>query len=1095
VKNYDSYIDCFERVKDILSKRKVSLDETHFVVVEDGVTSAVERLLFSSLNNNGALSNGAFDVEVVSFARLFFKLKERFEVWEGRVLDIVPLGRSGAIMLLKKVVFENIDKVKVFSRSVKFSGFFEVLYDTIVELSMHNAKLSMQSSYGNEDGNKFAGATIDCLLLVAEKDRGRPIVNSKNKKHSDNVKIKNNFNNNSALNNSGALKTSTDFKLNEIQAISELFFAECDKHKYVDRAGQMKLLCEIIPKLDLKNDHFYFVGIDKLTVVEKEIVELISMQKFACNMQNSCESEKGSKMVGADIDCLQGGLGTDGGRIMTTLESVLKSKTKPNNNCVLILTKASDEHELIKNIASRIRHNIINGMKFSDMAVIAQDSSHDRIKRIFSEYDIAFHLDEKLILGEQEIARQLLESEEWKIRNEELKIKDGNNENNLTASSLSIKTLVEKILVQINAEKRLEELTKLTQIDLMQVPRKMIEVAEQCEKITNNFGMQKKIFVEGILSQKISFIPKLVDVVEIGSVDKFLAKRYKEIFVLNFLEEVFFKSKKDFALSNKDFKKLGIEVDDVKNIEMEEARLERVLLQNEGVFFTVLENGLDDEPFVKELLLKDDVECRVQISCDIEEMISHESRGIEVALLSETAVKEGEKGVSFHQDLVNALGGKVEMFRDRVGDRFLINSGGSNNLTISSFSTLNSQLSKSISSSRLETYFSCPLKAFLKYSLDLKKIEKNEIQPYETGNFLHEVVERVFSSIAWKDNEIEESVRKICGEILERDERLQKILKDGQIERLTNEAVRLSKILINQVQKGSFVPKYFEKHLKEFETKLEFSIENGSMQKFECRMQNNCGYEDNNKLVEATNGRPLLDTEQNNGRLLVAPASDIFKNKKNSDNNCALNKTPLKGIIDRIDFFNNPKDGKTYARIIDYKTGRREGSKFSFKDLYYGKKVQLTLYAKVLIENGYNIAGLFYFPLNAGVFNEDETDFRLEGVYLKDGDILNAHDIALSVPLSTSSVLAGAATKKDGDLDGRKRPKAFTQEELKKIIDYSFYVCKKALDEMNEGRFEVKPLKEECSRCDYSSICLGVEKKEREMSFGESDIKKFLVNS
>ena len=140
---FKNYIECFEEVKNILSKRKVSLDETHFVVTEEGVTSAVERLLFSMHNHQPPTTNhqltGAFDIEVVSFPRLFYKLKERYEVQEGSVLDIVPLNRSGAIMLLKKVVFENIDKIiKNLYNINLYSGksIHAVLLGTVIGLPM-----------------------------------------------------------------------------------------------------------------------------------------------------------------------------------------------------------------------------------------------------------------------------------------------------------------------------------------------------------------------------------------------------------------------------------------------------------------------------------------------------------------------------------------------------------------------------------------------------------------------------------------------------------------------------------------------------------------------------------------------------------------------------------------------------------------------------------------------------------------------------------------------------------------------------------------------------------------------------------------------
>ena len=54
----------------------------------------------------------------------------------------------------------------------------------------------------------------------------------------------------------------------------------------------------------------------------------------------------------------------------------------------------------------------------------------------------------------------------------------------------------------------------------------------------------------------------------------------------------------------------------------------------------------------------------------------------------------------------------------------------------------------------------------------------------------------------------------------------------------------------------------------------------------------------------------------------------------------------LTGKIDRVDTYE--KDGTTYFRIVDYKTGRKD---FSYTDLLYGKDLQMLLYLFALQEN------------------------------------------------------------------------------------------------------------------------------------------------
>ena len=61
----------------------------------------------------------------------------------------------------------------------------------------------------------------------------------------------------------------------------------------------------------------------------------------------------------------------------------------------------------------------------------------------------------------------------------------------------------------------------------------------------------------------------------------------------------------------------------------------------------------------------------------------------------------------------------------------------------------------------------------------------------------------------------------------------------------------------------------------------------------------------------------------------------------------------LTGFVDRVDKVDN------YFRIIDYKTGKTDNVK---KDLFYGKKLQLFLYANSMKEKlGLDCGGVYYF--------------------------------------------------------------------------------------------------------------------------------------
>ena len=89
-------------------------------------------------------------------------------------------------------------------------------------------------------------------------------------------------------------------------------------------------------------------------------------------------------------------------------------------------------------------------------------------------------------------------------------------------------------------------------------------------------------------------------------------------------------------------------------------------------------------------------------------------------------------------------------------------------------------------------------------------------------------------------------------------------------------------------------------------------------------------------------------------------AEKQFENYK-LDNNLHIS-----GVVDRIDVLDI--DSNKYMRIIDYKTGR---DSFSFKDIYFGIKIQLLVYMSV-IKNilGEKPVSFGYMPIKNKFYSE-----------------------------------------------------------------------------------------------------------------------------
>ena len=157
----------------------------------------------------------------------------------------------------------------------------------------------------------------------------------------------------------------------------------------------------------------------------------------------------------------------------------------------------------------------------------------------------------------------------------------------------------------------------------------------------------------------------------------------------------------------------------------------------------------------------------------------------------------------------------------------------------------------------------------------------------------------------------------------------------------------------------------------------------------------------------------------------------------------------LIGIVDRIDEYEN------YFRIIDYKTGKSE---FSFKELYYGKKIQLFLYALVMEKlTGKKAAGVFYFPVKNEFLEEHKNDtlYKMQGSFLQDTLIIKALDNKLS-PENLKSNFVNLKLKKDSSenefiLDENSLNRSYNFNEWKKIQEYVFSLVNKAVEEILNG--------------------------------------------
>jgi len=186
----------------------------------------------------------------------------------------------------------------------------------------------------------------------------------------------------------------------------------------------------------------------------------------------------------------------------------------------------------------------------------------------------------------------------------------------------------------------------------------------------------------------------------------------------------------------------------------------------------------------------------------------------------------------------------------------------------------------------------------------------------------------------------------------------------------------------------------------------------------------------------------------------------------------------LDGKIDRIDLYTDG-DGVSYVRIIDYKTGDKE---FKIDDVYNGINFQLLVYLFAVCKGGLLIngkrtypkaGGVLYFPvmMKKGKFSyktdSDKVEKNLKNSCRRSGLILGENDIRVK-------------------MEGVNKGKYITAKE---VSEKTFDVLKKWLDnffirlikEMDSGDISAFPLAnangdlDTCKYCDYKVICKNTE--------------------
>lgn len=997
--------------------------QKHIIITPDKSSLYYERKLFEILNEDSF-----FDVATTTLSRFANNV-----VGKGNNI----LSKQGGILIVKRILLENKDKLISFNKSSELIGFAGNLFETICMFKSCNIHPSQ----------------IEDVMSQT-------------------------------LNN----------KLKDIKLVYEKY-EEYLKEDYTDSFNRLNLCALKINKELFNNTNFYFIGFDDFTKQGYQIIEKLIKSANSVSISTTFAKKDGvknnyniylnniyyniidlAKLCGVNCDTIEIENNLPKEKKFLS-EQIFAHKTNKYNDKqeFVELIKYNDINDEIKNTALNIKYNIINSkLRFKNFAVVVSDLNKYKtlIKDNFSDVGISYFLDESKKLKDTLLSRFV--SNLISILNRPTKF---NVINFLKSSLLNIKSnIVDKYYAYID---KYEPFGKdlLNQQDfevgkyLSIILSKMNKEEDSVENLLNNV---KEILTELEFEKLIDNLMKkyhdnndIKNYRELNQSYNKIVKIFNEINVLNnykctynelnkfydlFAENtnivvppvvadaVFITDLNCINLNNIDYVYYlgfneglaphysvdsGIITDDeimkmplksrlnptinVINKRLKFKLFELMFVANKKAIISYPTKSIDGEMFPNNLITN------LQVIYGIENIINGSNY---IDLVNNNLINFDAENFAYNNfSKVVAMDNFVKLLKywdnysdnknyiktlstlgKLIGDNtFIENMMYENNiepLKVNLFLQKNK-----VGISEIERFNICPYMHFMDYGLKLKPSEKNDFSAIDLGNIIHEFAKQAIFRLN-EDN--------ISREILDN------ILKNEDYKYLT------------QNKRNNFVIKAL--------------------------------YDEVERILK------VLKYQQNLSSFITKNAELPFNFKI-----CKLNDKDiyLTGVVDRIDTFENG------IRIIDYKTGN-----ISFKnygEIGYGNKIQVVVYLSALSkEKDVKPLGALYLPIsNAFAESKSEDLYQMEGIVENSLETLLAFDKNLSsVSYSSNIINLNTTTKGVISANNFYKNMCLNSEDMVKLCDYVLTLVKETILKINSNIISANPIdSDSCRYCEYRSIC------------------------
>lgn len=198
-------------------------------------------------------------------------------------------------------------------------------------------------------------------------------------------------------------------------------------------------------------------------------------------------------------------------------------------------------------------------------------------------------------------------------------------------------------------------------------------------------------------------------------------------------------------------------------------------------------------------------------------------------------------------------------------------------------------------------------------------------------------------------------------------------------------------------------------------------------------------------------------------------------------------KMELIGRIDRVD--KAEENEGVYLRVLDYKSSEKD---LNISEVYYGLALQMLTYLDIVVTHSRSLigkdafpAGVLYFHVHnpvvktSGMLGMDEIEkavyksFKMKGLLLGEQNIIQLMDQSLETDRNNSSEVIPAGFKKDGTLQSNS--KIASIEEFSLLQKHVRDMYQEAGNSIIDGKVDITPYKLKdktpCTFCSFKSVC------------------------